>query len=69
MLSMFGYSTAASPQARHNALVRAVNQGRQQPLAVMRRLKLVQTYTKRSQKRASATYGSDYNWMHNRYYN
>ena len=66
MLSMYGYSTAASPSTRHNALVRATGQG--SPLSVMRRLKLIQTYTKRSQKKASHVYGANYNWMHSKYY-
>jgi hypothetical protein len=37
-------------------------------LSVMRRLKLMQTYTKRSQKRASSVYRSNYNYLHSKYY-
>jgi len=68
MLTMYGYSTAASPVARQRALLRAISQGGQSPLSVLRRLKVIQTYTRRSQKKASQTYGKNYNWLHSKYY-
>ena len=66
MLAMWGYSTAASPQARHHALMSAINKGHQRPVSVLRRLQLVELLTKRSQKKASGTYRSDRLWLRSR---
>ena len=63
LLTMWGYSTAASPPARHRALLNAINKGHQRPASVLRHLQLVETYTKRSQKRASSTYRGDRLWL------
>ena len=66
LLTMWGYSTAKSPLARHRALLNAINKGHQRPVSVMRRLQLVETYTKRSQKKASRTYHGDRLWLRDR---
>ena len=67
MLSMWGYSTAASPQARRNALVRAIKTGGQSPATVLRRLKLVELLTKRSQRKASHMYKNNRLWLRSKY--
>ena len=63
MLTMWGYSTAASPSSRHRALKNAITRGHQSPVSVLRRLQLIEQLTKQSQKTASHMYHADRMWL------
>lgn len=61
MLTRYGYSTRYPAPVRRLALARAARANT--PLTVMRRLRLVATYTKRAQPRTSKVYRSNINWI------
>lgn len=61
MLTRYGYSTRYPAPVRRLALARAARANT--PLTVMRRLRLVSTYTKRTQPRTSKVYRSNINWI------
>lgn len=61
MLRRYGYSTRYPVPVRRLALARAARANT--PLTVMRRLRLVSTYTRRTQPRTSKVYRSNINWI------
>ena len=63
MLTKFHYHPVEATEARHKALTRAIKQGGENPLAVMRRLIAVSTYTKRTLPTASKRYRQDFEWV------
>lgn len=63
MLTKFHYHPVEATEARHKALTRAIKKGGENPLAVMRRLIAVSTYTKRTLPTASKRYRQDFEWV------
>jgi hypothetical protein len=61
MLTMYGYSTSAPNTVRHTALMRAAMAN--SPLTILKRLRLVATYTRRSNPRVSRLYLKNRNWV------
>jgi hypothetical protein len=63
MLTKFHYHPVEATAARHKALTNAIKKGGESPLAVMRRLIAVSTYTKRTLPTASKRYRQDFDWV------
>jgi hypothetical protein len=63
MLTKYHYHPVEGTQFRHKALSRAVKKGKENPLAVMRRLIAISTLTKRTLPRASRIYHQDFDWV------
>jgi hypothetical protein len=63
MLTKFHYHPVESTKFRHRALAKAIRKGGEKPLAVMRRLIAVSTFTKRTLPRASRIYREDFEWV------
>lgn len=61
MLTMYGYSTSAPDTVRRAALTRAAIAN--SPLTILKRLRLVATYTRRSNPRVSRLYLKNRNWV------
>jgi hypothetical protein len=64
MLTKYHYHPVEATTNRRKALVRAVNQGKEDPHAVIRRLIAISTLTKRTLPRASRIYKADAKWVH-----
>ena len=67
MLTKYGYHPVESMTARHRALTKAIKKGREEPLAVFRRLQAIGTLTKRTLPTASRTYIRDRNWVREKF--
>lgn len=65
MLTKFHYHPVEKERSRHAALKRAIVNGKEEPLAVMRRLLALSTLTKRTLPNASRVYRSDFEWLRN----
>lgn len=63
MLTKFHYHPVEATADRRKALTKAIKKGGENPLAVMRRLIAVSTYTKRTVPRASRIYRQDFEWV------
>jgi hypothetical protein len=63
MLTKFHYHPVEATADRRKALARAIKKGGESPLAVMRRLIAVSTYTKRTLPTASKRYRQDFEWV------
>lgn len=63
MLTKFHYHPVEGPTFRRKALTKAIKKGGENPLAVMRRLIAVSTFTKRTLPRASKIYRQDFDWV------
>ena len=67
MLTKFGYHPVEAMTNRHKALMRAINKGKEDPHAVLKRLVAISTLTKRMAPRASRIYKQDAKWIHKKY--
>jgi len=67
MLTRFGYHPVEAKTNRHKALMKAINVGKEDPHAVVRRLVAISTLTKRMAPRASRIYKADSRWVHEKY--
>jgi len=67
MLTKFGYHPVEAMTNRHKALMRAINKGKEDPHAVLKRLIAISTLTKRMAPRASRIYKQDAKWIHKKY--
>jgi len=63
MLTRYGYHPVESMAARHRALMKAMRNGRERPLAIARRLQAISTLTKRTLPTASRIYKMDRDWV------
>ena len=67
MLTRYGYHPVEAPKDRHRALSKAVQVGKEEPRAVMRRLVAISTLTKGHLPRASRIYKTDSKWVRSKY--
>jgi hypothetical protein len=67
MLTKFGYHPVEAMTNRHKSLMKAINVGKEEPLAVFRRLMAVSTLTKRMAPRAHRIYKQDAMWIRAKY--
>jgi hypothetical protein len=67
MLTKFGYHPVEAMTNRHKSLVKAIHVGKEEPLAVFRRLMAVSTLTKRMAPRAHRIYKQDAMWIRAKY--
>ena len=63
MLTKYHYHPVEGTAFRHKALTHAVKKGKENPLAVMRRLIAISTLTKKTLPRASRIYRQDFEWV------
>jgi hypothetical protein len=63
MLTKYHYHPVEGTKFRHKALTHAVKKGKENPLAVMRRLIAISTLAKRTLPRASRIYRQDFEWV------
>jgi len=63
MLTKFHYHPVEATPDRKKALTKAIKKGGESPLAVMRRLLAVSTFTKRTLPTASKRYRQDFEWV------
>lgn len=68
MLTKFHYHPVESTDFRRKALTKAIKKGGENPLAVMRRLLAVSTFTKRTLPRASRIYREDFEWVRSKFF-
>lgn len=64
-LSEFGYEDVVSMTelARHRALMRVLREGKENPLALFRKLNALMIYTRRTAPESSKVFCADRNWL------
>ena len=68
MLTKFHYHPVEGTEFRRKALSRAIKKGGENPLAVMRRLIAVSTFTKKTLPRASKIYRQDFEFVRRKFF-